>query len=790
MDERLTEEQIQAEQERLNAIRDGTAGHVELNKELELMKSALGAVTKVAKDYTKQMADGEHGAKQFKGAIDLAGAAADGVVAGLTGLALMLAPLTAGMSLLILGVGAAASGAVKLGKEWAKASTDQADALFKTYQDLNKIGAAGSAGMTGIFRDMQNFGYNVKQLDQMVALIAQNSDTLAKFGGIASVGTKRFAQLSNEVRDSEVGRKLLYAGNTVDDLNQAEVTYLKTLTNLGVQRTKTDKELIAGASALADNFDLLRRVTGETLADQARKLVDLTQQDIAGQVFADLETAGEQGVKDAQQIQTFLLALPKDIREMLARAMGGRVLPQDARLFSQIADTATQLMAKARGELPEVGAEQLYDTLRKDLGKTMDMSGRAFRLGIGKDIAGVYRKDIVAITGAGSLEERMAQAKKDQDLRDKTTDGMVNLNLTQMDATRALDTLVNVGINPTITALQGLAEAATAAYEAPGSMIDRLKPPGGSKLGDRIGGPGGGQTLYKNAFDVLFGRRPREYGPLPPGVNALLETISRGEGTTNAIAKEKGYKSGYDVTLGYGAYGGGPNEKPLTEMTLAEVKELQRKMLAHPSNKFNSSAVGRYQIVGKTLRGLQAEMGLQDTEKFTADLQDRMAKQLLQQAGLGGYVSGKISAGQLQNNLAQVWASIQTADTGRGYYANQRNAAVDTAMVKRALDQLGVPTPGEASPAAGKAVPIDTTAKPVTKPAGPIQSYSSAIKDIKPEAKPETKPDITTPNVEVQQAVNQKFFEMMQQQNSTFDSMLALQRRTANNTGKIVQQSK
>ncbi|MGQ7606984.1 hypothetical protein ACTGVU_10495, partial [Streptococcus suis] len=66
----------------------------------------------------------------------------------------------------------------------------------------------------------------------------------------------------------------------------------------------------------------------------------------------------------------------------------------------------------------------------------------------------------------------------------------------------------------------------------------------------------------------------------------LLDLIGAAEGT------DKG--RGYNETLAYGKFTGG--NRNLTAMTLNEIMALQGQMLAHPDNKFNSSALGRFQI--------------------------------------------------------------------------------------------------------------------------------------------------------------------------------------------------
>ena len=159
---------------------------------------------------------------------------------------------------------------------------------------------------------------------------------------------------------------------------------------------------------------------------------------------------------------------------------------------------------------------------------------------------------------------------------------------------------------------------------------------------------------------------------IAPQEKELLNVIARGEGTSDEQARKKGYSSGYDVTLGYGAYGG-KTAKPLTEMTLAEIEQHQTKMLADPKNKLNSSALGKYQFTRSTLFGSGkdigelARLGISKDEKFTPELQDRLALALIWEQ-TEQFKKGSISQSQYQNVLAGRWASIARADTGLSQY--------------------------------------------------------------------------------------------------------------------------
>ena len=149
----------------------------------------------------------------------------------------------------------------------------------------------------------------------------------------------------------------------------------------------------------------------------------------------------------------------------------------------------------------------------------------------------------------------------------------------------------------------------------------------------------------------------------------LVDQIADGEGTTVAKAQQNGFASPYDVPYGYGTYG--QPEKPLSSMTLAEVKQYQNVQVnrtrgtipgADPS--LGTSAVGKFQIIGPTLRKLQKRLGLKDSDVFSPQVQDDMARELMEDAGLSKFQAGEMDRVTFQRNLAKIWASIADPDTG------------------------------------------------------------------------------------------------------------------------------
>jgi len=165
----------------------------------------------------------------------------------------------------------------------------------------------------------------------------------------------------------------------------------------------------------------------------------------------------------------------------------------------------------------------------------------------------------------------------------------------------------------------------------------------------------------KSATDAAI-----KYSALQGRTNdALLNLIAKSEGTDDSVigtlSKQKYNRmgkpqSGYDITLGYGAYHESL-EKPLTQMTVGEVKKLQRAMLNNPKNKLNSSAVGRYQIITSNFDWLQEKTGVSDNDLFTPEVQDKWALALMGDSHLN-YKMGTLSREGFQKKLASIWDSL------------------------------------------------------------------------------------------------------------------------------------
>lgn len=150
---------------------------------------------------------------------------------------------------------------------------------------------------------------------------------------------------------------------------------------------------------------------------------------------------------------------------------------------------------------------------------------------------------------------------------------------------------------------------------------------------------------YARQGDIHFNG---EDGSAP---KSLLDSIGKGE------SGSEGYDSYY-------AKAKIKPSKPISEMTLGEIKEWQEQNRRAGSK---STAVGKYQYIYKTLKEVQQELNLPDSTVFSPEIQDKFATKSLNNRGLQQFEQGKISAKQFQDNVAQEWASVM-ASNGKGVY--------------------------------------------------------------------------------------------------------------------------
>lgn len=104
----------------------------------------------------------------------------------------------------------------------------------------------------------------------------------------------------------------------------------------------------------------------------------------------------------------------------------------------------------------------------------------------------------------------------------------------------------------------------------------------------------------------------------------------------------------------------------LSTLNIAQIYGLQQKLLGRG---MPSTAVGRYQIIRRTLQGLVAHFGLPATTLFTPELQDKLAVRLLVGRGYPSWWRGGTTDIEFAHNISLEWASLPDPERdGKSHY--------------------------------------------------------------------------------------------------------------------------
>ena len=171
---------------------------------------------------------------------------------------------------------------------------------------------------------------------------------------------------------------------------------------------------------------------------------------------------------------------------------------------------------------------------------------------------------------------------------------------------------------------------------------------------------------------------PNDYGPQ----NALGNLISTGEGGYGSFNRGRAGDSG-GATLDF------------SQMTVGEVMRRQALPNGHPDELF---AVGKYQMIPGTFREAVDRLGIDQNERFTPQMQERMFADYLideKRPQVRAYITGETGGAEglqsAQLALAREFASIADPRTGKSYYDGDsagNSASISANQVAGALNQM------------------------------------------------------------------------------------------------------
>ncbi|EGV28152.1 TraG domain-containing protein [Thiorhodococcus drewsii AZ1] len=129
----------------------------------------------------------------------------------------------------------------------------------------------------------------------------------------------------------------------------------------------------------------------------------------------------------------------------------------------------------------------------------------------------------------------------------------------------------------------------------------------------------------------------------------------------------------------------------LSTLTLNEVRMLQQQLLEAGNG---GSAIGRYQFIPSTLEDLTERLGFSGSERFTPELQDRLALILARDAGVNDWMGGALTSDSFAYNLSKIWAGLPKDASNQSYHqeVGDNAARIDYSTV---VDRLAAIRGGE-----------------------------------------------------------------------------------------------
>jgi hypothetical protein len=444
--------------ERMQDASLGLQGHTyELRQSLDRIKtSTLGLVS--------ALKDGQTGASIYN----------NGIESVTEALSIFLKPL--GL------IGKALGAVVGISGKLVGEVNKQTDALFKSYQDLNRFGVGVTTGIEGVMQLSQQMGYTVGELGTFSDLIGRNSQSLAMMGGTAAKGAQQLGELIQEVSPQrEMWRRL---GLDVEQQNAAYAGYLRILTVTGQSQRRTSADLAAGSQEYLHNLVTLSKITGQTvdeLVTQREALLseqrfasaqrDLLKKASDAERNNDLAAAARYR-KQAEENEKLVGSVPKELRAGVADLTTGYVGSSQAAL--QVYRGMPQMAMKIMSQ--NFQAADVVATGEKEAAKRLDAFGKTLG-GIGKfdEIFGpliAYIK-LENQSRAAAFDQRQREAE-DEKTRQAALAGatasQAKLREEQLKATQNIQRAIGVLTGPVAGAMKSLATATGEATTALGNI--------------------------------------------------------------------------------------------------------------------------------------------------------------------------------------------------------------------------------------------------------------------------------------------------------------------------------
>jgi muramidase (phage lysozyme) len=543
----------------------------------------------------------------------------------------------------------------------------------------------------------------MNDIAQYTGLIAANSKDLALFSGSVYQGRQAFADVVEGMDKFKEG--LMNTGLSQEQINAGAMSYLKLQSRIGLSQNKSTQELAEGTNKYLLEMDALSKITGETRKGMEDTMEAARSEERFAAKLQELRAAGR--VKEAHELEIANVMLTTQSKQAAQgfRDLSTGMINTDAAQKLYIATQGKAMVVSDKISAGQIKAAEAVTVLGRAAGDTAKNNTFLAKAGVFGDIFG----DFAGYLRLGIYSQRnltLEQEKAEEEIKkqaagaDPAVKAATALRIAQQKGNEATERFIKEGIVASTEAMVVLANASTAAANALNKIAGNKTTTSGRTPGSSKEAPSAATVAKSNAKqtmaattasvasnytknqmspqeakNVLEGGSPRDIAAFG-GKEALTAiasgTATQGGGKTRATgaapapAAESSSKFNVRKLLDYiglrearGRYdalvGKNKFKSDLTSMTVGEVLQFQQTMR---SQGHESTALGKYQFINKTLLGLVKNGDLALTDIFNSSTQDRAATALLKGRGMDAFVSGKMSKEQFADAVAVEWASM------------------------------------------------------------------------------------------------------------------------------------
>jgi hypothetical protein len=253
----------------------------------------------------------------------------------------------AGGGLLSLGANAA-----KLALKFNTIAAEQADKLFKSFNELSTVGAAGAEGMDGVFTMLQTMGMSAAEIEEFNKLIVSSGGKLALMGTTAAEGAKEFSAVAGGLYKSDLGRQLEMLGINAGEQREAALAYMNIQARTGQMQLKSTRQLIEESAKFAKELDLSAQLTGQTRKEQQAAREAAMAETRFRAALIDAEQRGDQDEMARLQQAQRMAAIAKGMGDergftgILQAAAGGGALATPEAVAAEMTYGVNQILSQ------------------------------------------------------------------------------------------------------------------------------------------------------------------------------------------------------------------------------------------------------------------------------------------------------------------------------------------------------------------------------------------------------------------------------------------------------------